>query len=565
MSFKTIRIIFWLLILFLAATLWSQWNLQFNVPKASAPVGDSHFQSSQSTKQISSNAGDDTVPDFNTEPPKTQAGQDASANGDEKVNTQDIIRVHTDVYDIQLNLVGGNVVSAQLKDYPESLSDKTPLSLLSANTQHYYIAQSGLTNIPQVNHLHYRAAQSTYILKAGQKVLEVPLYARADNLVIEKVYSFKPDSYEIDVKVQVKNEGSQTWKGALFGQMVRTPPVNSEGIFGHYTTFTGAALSSPQNHYNKQSFSDMQSNPTVIHAKSGWAAMVQHYFIGAWIPTQAGPTTFYSKAYNSTRYAAGILTQTASIAPHQSAYFTAKMYVGPAIAERLDQAAPHLSLAIDYGWLWFISDPIFSVMNWVHSFAGNWGIAIILVTLLIKLIFYPLSAKSYRSMARMRRLQPKMQQIRERFGSDKQKMSQATMELYRKEKVNPLGGCLPMIIQIPVFIALYWVIVESVEFRQAPFFFWIHDLSAKDPFYILPILMGLSMFVQQKLNPTPPDPTQAKIMMALPVVFTILFAHFPSGLVLYWLANNCFSILQQWWVMRKVNQETTTQASKAKK
>jgi YidC/Oxa1 family membrane protein insertase len=283
--------------------------------------------------------------------------------------------------------------------------------------------------------------------------------------------------------------------------------------------------------------------------------MIQHYFISAWVPPKDAVSNYYSRVSSNGLYTIGMIGSPLNVAPGQQASFDTTLYTGPALATQLSATAPGLQLTIDYGWLWFISVIIFWMMQHIYDVIGNWGWSIVLVTVIIKAMFYGLSAKSYRSMSLMKRLQPKMEALKQKFGDDRQKLTQATLELYREEKVNPMSGCLPIIIQIPVFIALYWVLVESVQLRQAPFIFWIHDLSAKDPYYVLPVLMGISMFIQQRLNPPAPDPMQAKIMMLMPVVFTVLFANFPSGLMLYWFVNNTLSFLQQWHILRKIEKE----------
>lgn len=323
----------------------------------------------------------------------------------------------------------------------------------------------------------------------------------------------------------------------------------------HVGSYTGASYSVPgQYKYKKVSFKDMEKNNLNADANGGWIAMQQHYFLSSWIPAKEAKNTIYTRA-SSGDYSIGSVSQAIQVKPGQSQNVSAGLYVGPENTEVLQGIAPGLDLTVDYGWLWFLSSILFSIMKAIHSVVGNWGWAIVLVTVLIKLAFYRLSASSYKSMAGMRKLQPKLQALRERYGDDKAKLSQATMELYRAEQVNPLGGCLPILVQIPVFIALYWVLLESVELRQAPFIFWIKDLAAADPYHVLPIIMGATMLIQQKLNPAPPDPTQAKVMMFLPVLFTALFWSFPAGLVLYWIVNNTLSILQQWYITRKYSDD----------
>ena len=317
-------------------------------------------------------------------------------------------------------------------------------------------------------------------------------------------------------------------------------------------TNANAAVSSPDKRYEKIPFDDMAQQDISRDVPGGWAAMIQHYFISAWIPPRDATNHFYTKALPGERYLVGLAGPTREVAPGSVADLGLELYMGPKNQDRLAQIADGLDLTVDYGWLWFIAQPLFWLLKWLHKLVGNWGWAIVLVTVLIKLAFYHLSATSYRSMANMRRMAPRLQSLKERYGDDKQRLNQAMMELYKKEKINPLGGCLPILVQIPVFIALYWVLLESVEMRQAPFILWIEDLSIKDPYFVLPLIMGVSMYIQQKLNPAPPDPMQAKIMMSLPFVFTIFFAFFPSGLVLYWVVNNILSISQQWYITRKI-------------
>jgi YidC/Oxa1 family membrane protein insertase len=317
----------------------------------------------------------------------------------------------------------------------------------------------------------------------------------------------------------------------------------------------GAAVSSPAAHYQKLKFDSFTEEPLSQDAQGGWAAMIQQYFLSAWVPNATETYHYYTSANNDGVYTIGMISAALTIAPGQQATKTAQLYVGPAIASNLDQVSPYLGMTIDYGWLWFISQIIFWMMKHIFDIVGNWGWSIILVTLVIKAIFYPLSNKSFHSMAKMRILQPRIAQLKERLGDDRQAMSKAMMDLYREEKVNPLGGCLPMLVQIPVFIALYWVIIQSVELRQAPWLGWVTDLSVHDAYYILPVIMGLLMFLQQKLSPPPPDPTQAKVMMFMPVIFTVLFLNFPSGLVLYWVTNTLITVIHQYIITVKYERE----------
>jgi YidC/Oxa1 family membrane protein insertase len=339
-----------------------------------------------------------------------------------------------------------------------------------------------------------------------------------------------------------------------------TPPAGNGGLI-NLATYFGAAISSQAKPFQKITFKEMKEKNLDLAITGGWASMIQHYFISAWIPSQTAPANYYSRVLPNGMYTIGVLGSTLTAPAGGKIATESKLYTGPAIADQMSAAAPNLNLTIDYGWFWFISIAIFWMMQKIYDVVGNWGWSIVLVTIVIKILFYKLSAKSYRSMAALKRLQPRMEALKERYADDKQKLTQATMDLYRQEKVNPMSGCLPILIQIPVFIALYWVLVESVQLRQAPFIFWIHDLTQHDPYYVLPLLMGISMFIQQRLNPPPPDPTQAKVMMLMPVIFTVMFANFPAGLMLYWFVNNTLSFMQQWYVMHHINKEAALKSA----
>ncbi len=469
-----------------------------------------------------------------------------------------LITVNTPLMQVQIDPNGGKIVSAFLMQYKQSLGSNQAFQLLNQDQNSlYYVVESGLVagdnSLPP--NMIFSSKETTYNL-TGQGQLTVNLtWHNSAGLAITKTFMFLPGSYTVAVNYTIQNQTKSVWNGRFYGELTRNIPPSQSSLLNSYTNYTGAAISSPDNHYQKVKFADMAEGSLSQTVASGWVAMLQHYFISAWIPASGTSSITQFSTVNNNLYSIGMALPTISIVPGASATTGATLYVGPAIAEQLKTVAPYLDKTVDYGWLWFISELIFGVMKWIYGYVGNWGIAIILVTVLIKLIFYPLSAKSYLSMAKMRELQPKVKALREKVGDDRQKLGMATMELYRKEKVNPLGGCLPILVQIPVFIALYWVLMESVELRQAPFVAWIHDLSVRDPLFILPILMGASMFIQQRLNPPPPDPMQAKLMMFLPLVFTIMFLGFPAGLVLYWLVNNCLSILQQWWVMSRYHKK----------
>ena len=467
------------------------------------------------------------------------------------------IHVKTDVLDVNIDLENGDITNASLLKFSNTVQNITqPFVLFQNNYQQQYYASTHFVMVenqqPENLNVQYSAEKINYSLQEDQKELLVELKGVTNSgYEIKKVYHFNKSSYVIHVDYLLTNRNSVVWKTYLNQQLVWKNPVVPESSMFQISSYTGSAYGQPGKHrYKKVSFDDMKKQNLDTDTQGGWIAMQQHYFLTAWIPYQKGLNRFYTQ-FKQDKYTIGSVSEAYNIQPNQTISLNSQLYVGPEDTAVLKQLAPGLDLTVDYGWLWFLSDALFSVMKAIEKLIGNWGWSIVLITLLIKLMFYRLSASSYRSMANMRRLQPKLDQLKQRFGDDKAKFSQATMELYKQEKVNPLGGCLPIVIQIPVFIALYWVLVESVELRQAPFIFWIKDLSAADPYHVLPLIMGLTMLIQQKLNPAPPDPAQAKVMMMMPVFFTILFWGFPSGLVLYWIVNNTLSIIQQWWITRK--------------
>lgn len=482
-----------------------------------------------------------------------------STNAVTPVVSQPVVHVITDLLQVDIDALGGNIIQVKLVKYLDELHSSNPFVLLNNLPNTRYIAQSGLlsTTGPDTSkgQTLYTSDKMDYSLPENQNEIQVKLHWKNEQgVIVDKIFTFKRNSYEIDVGYQIANQSNQPWGGNLYLQIMRkdTPPVNHQG-FVSFATYFGAAVSSPEKRFQKITFKDMGKqnlNQTIV---GGWAAMIQHYFVSAWIPDKNTSSQYFSNVTNDGLYTIGVIGPKIDIPPGQTVETKAKFYAGPAIAEYLEKAAPSLKLTIDYGWFWFISAIIFWMMQHIYNLIGNWGWSIVIVTLIIKLMFYHLSAKSYRSMSGLKKIQPKINALKERFGDDKQKFTQATLELYKKEKVNPMSGCLPILVQIPVFIGLYWVLIESVQLRQAPFILWIQDLSIKDPYYVLPLLMGLSMFLQQRLNPPPADPTQAKVMMFMPVIFTILFVNFPAGLMLYWFVNNTLSYLQQWYIMHSMD------------
>jgi YidC/Oxa1 family membrane protein insertase len=471
----------------------------------------------------------------------------------------EVINVCTDVMRLKIAKTGGDIVFLELLKYPSSLQQKNQgVVLLDSTDSRNYRVQSGLLSSSgpdsRAKRAIYEAEQKEYIMTTEPLVVDL-LYKTKGGVRIIKRFSFAKNSYVIKVEYIVQNEGSHTYKANFYGRLRRNAPDKKmeSGIASR--TYTGGAISTTNTKYKKISFSDMEKKSFKQSVDKGWVAMVEHYFTTVWLPEE-GHYQFLTETFADHTFSIGWISSSIKVNPGKNMVVGASLYAGPEIIQVLEKLSPGLDLTVDYGVLWWICQPIFHLMCWLHSLFGNWGIAIILVTVLIKLAFYKLSASSYRSMGNMKKLQPKMEQLKERYGDDRQKFGQAVMELYKKEKVNPLGGCLPVLVQIPVFIALYYVLLESVELRQAPFALWIQDLSAKDPFYVLPIIMGGSMFLQQKMSPAPPDPVQAKVMLAMPIVFTVMFLQFPSGLVLYWVVNNVLSILQQWFITRRINEVT---------
>ena len=393
----------------------------------------------------------------------------------------------------------------------------------------------------------------------GEDTLSVDLLLNQNGVAITKRFTFTRGEYLINVEYLINNQSSQNWQGNFFAQLKRDNSADpSKTTSMGMASFLGAATQTNDDNYLKVDFDDVDDEPFKEKTNGGWIAILQHYFVTAWVPNKNQQHTYEVRKNSQGENIAGLVSPATIVAPGESITIGAQLYGGPKYQKRLEEIAPNLELTVDYGFLFFIGQPLFWLLTFFHSFIGNWGWAIILTTLVIKLVFFPLSAASYRSMANMRRVGPDMARIKDLHGNDRQKMSAAMMELYKKEKINPLGGCLPILVQMPVFIALYWVLMESVELRQAPFMFWLTDLSIKDPLFILPILMGVTMFGQQMLNPTPPDPTQAKVMKMMPIMFTFFFLWFPSGLVLYWVANNILSIAQQWVITRKIEKAAAT-------
>jgi len=468
------------------------------------------------------------------------------------------ITVKTDIFSAEINTVGGDLRRLELAQHRDASDKSKPVVLMQEQGAHNYLAQTGLLGggLPTHNAV-FSGAATEYTLADGQNALEVRLTATdAAGAAVTKVYTFHRGSYVVDVGYEIQNTGEAPISANAYFQLVRDNSA-PEGDSKFVPTYTGPAVYTEQEKFLKVEFDSIAKGKTEYPktADNGWVGMLQHYFVSAWLPKDKTQREYYTKALGGDLFAAGVIVPMAAIAPGQTGKLTVPLYAGPAQSS-LDDIAPGLGLTVDYGWVTIFATPIFWLLTQIQSFVSNWGVAIILLTVLIKLAFFPLSAASYRSMAKMRVVAPKLERIKQQYGDDRERLHQAMMDLYKTEKINPLGGCLPMLIQIPVFIALYWSILASVEMRDAPFFGWITDLSSADPYYVLPIIMAVSMYVQTKLNPTPTDPIQAKVMQLMPMVFAVMFLFFPAGLVLYSVVNNLLSIAQQWYITRDLEAAT---------
>ena len=540
------RLLLFVALSFVVLLLWQAWMKDYGPPpqSRSAPA--------VTEQPATAAAPGEDLPQAGVEP----ANREGAVPEEITLNTGQQVRVTTDTLGVVIDTLGGDLRHADLLTYPVSTEPGSPpFQLLNDTMPDLFVVQSGLRTpdgAEPTHHAEYRAEQQHYQLENDADTLQVPLHwSSPEGVEVTKRYTFHRGSYVVDLDYEVKNNSPADWHGREYRQLQRSPmAASSQSKFIH--TYTGAVLYSPEDKYQKISFDDMEESALDRTITDGWAAMIQHYFVVALIPERGQEERYYTKTLSGPRYVIGMISPQETVPAGGSAGFHTRLYVGPKLQDHLAEVAPGLELTVDYGLLTVLAQPIFWLLKTIHKAIGNWGWSIVLLTMLIKLAFYKLSETSYRSMANMRKLAPRLQSLKERYGDDRQRLNQAMMELYKKEKINPLGGCLPIVVQIPVFIALYWVLLESVEMRQAPFMLWINNLSAPDPYYVLPLLMGATMLVQQKLNPAPLDPIQAKVMMALPIVFTVFFAFFPSGLVLYWVVNNTLSIAQQYVITRRI-------------
>nr|WP_315529046.1 membrane protein insertase YidC [uncultured Achromobacter sp.] len=555
------RTVLWMIFSFSLLLLWNNWQIHngkpslFGGPTPAASTADPQAGANNATPSVpSAPATAATAPSA-----VPGAATPAAARSEEVVITTDVLRLTFDT-------MGAQLVRAELLKYPATGQADKPTVLLDRSAGLNYVVQSGVVGAP--NGQSFPTHQTPFRLVTSERQLTgdnlvVSFEGESGGVKVTKSFTLHKGRYDIDVRHDLANVGSAPVTPALYLQLERdgNDPADTSSF---YHTFTGFAVYSEQDKFQKSTFSDIEKKKAnyIKQADNGWIAVVQHYFATAWVPPQGKPRTNELLEVQKNLYAARSIEAVGEIAPGAASRVDSHLWVGPQDQKAMAALAPGLELVVDYGWLTIIAKPLFTLMTWLHSLLGNWGWTIVALTVLIKAIFYPLAAASYRSMARMKQVAPRLQALKEKYGDDKQKLNAAMMEMYRTEKINPLGGCLPMVVQIPVFISLYWVLLASVEMRGAPWILWVHDLSIRDPFFILPAIMMATMFLQIKLNPTPPDPIQAKVMMIMPLVFGGMMFFFPAGLVLYWCVNNTLSIAQQWSITRAMQRKTEALANR---
>jgi YidC/Oxa1 family membrane protein insertase len=544
---NTQKIFLFIAIFLTVFLLWDKWEL--------TQTTDENGNTVTQTSIVTSNSQDNTidVPEVSDIPSAVVTTvEDTTPIMNESIDQGPFTTVSTDLLTLQISHKGGTIINAYLNKYPKELNSEEKLQLLSNVTGSIFQAQSGLLPSGQMptHHSEYSSEQQEYFLGDKDELI-VPLTWKGDNgIVVTKNYHFKPNTYIVEVDYQITNNSNIEQTVSSYTQLVRDSVSDSGGMFG-MRAYSGAATYNDEEIFEKIDFEDFDSSPKMV-SKGGWAAMLQHYFFTAWIPNENEIHTYSTKSNNG-KYLLTTVNPGLKIAPGNQVTLTNNhLYIGPKEHARLELLAPGLDKTVDYGILYIVAKPLSVVLHWINGYIVNWALSIVALTFLIKLAFYKLSEKSFRSMAGMKKLAPRLQKIKETYEGDKQKIGKKTMELYKKEKINPAAGCLPILVQIPVFISIYWVLIEMVELRQTPFLY-LPDLSMKDPYFILPLIMGASMWFQQRLNPPPADPMQARIMMMLPFVFTIFFLWFPAGLVLYWVTNNLLSIAQQIYINKKIN------------
>lgn len=554
--------------LMISYMLWESWQIDYG-PKPQAFISD------KPTVAGGSDTGAAVTP---SQQAATQPGSNATT-----APTDDVITVKTDVFSLEIDSKGGTLRNLDLLQYPHEKEntvvnkayaligltppekDVSPIRLFDSSAENLYLAQSGLianaNSAAAPDHKSiFSAAKKQYTLEEGQEQLSIPLtWTNQEGLTITKTYTFKRGSYAVGFEQKISNQSNQAWSGKQYNQLVRIL-YSDKNNNNFIRTFSGGVVYTEKDKFQKIKFEDMDDDKFDVKSKDsaskgGWSGMIQHYFAAAWIPPADQETQFYTNDLKDSRFQVGSISPDLNVAANGEGTFTSQLYVGPKIQPTMEALAPGLELTVDYSWLTPIAKGIYWLLNKIYGFVDNWGLAILGVTFVIKAFFFKLSKASFQSMAKMRKIQPKLKDLQERYADDRQKFNTEMMAMYKKEKVNPLGGCLPILVQIPVFISLYWVLIETVELRQADFALWIQDLSAQDPFYLLPILYGITMKIQQGLNPAPIDPLQAQVMKMFPIVFTVFFLFFPSGLVLYWICNNSLSIIQQWYITKHVLEE----------
>ena len=532
-----------LALLFVSFLLYQAWVTDQNPqPVANAQTTEQTANSNNSVP-ASSNFSADV-------PASTQTNASANAEVPTQISTDDTVTLESDTLRLKISLRGGDILEGDLLEHDTEKNSGEPFRILDSSDDFTYIAQSGLIgqqgpDASKKGRPVYRVSSDEAIIAEGQDSVSTSLRFVDDaGNVFTKTFTLQRGAYTVNVNYKVENNSASAMNVQLYGQLKES--LEDSGTNLMMPVYRGGAFSSSDTRYKMHSFDDMQDEPLNLNTQGGWVAMLQHYFVSAWVPSPDQNNHLYSTVLNNQFGAVGFKAPMQTIDANSTANIEATLWVGPKIQEKMAEVASHLDLTVDYGWLWFIAHPLFKLLLFFQGIVGNWGIAIILITFTVKGALYPLTKAQYTSMAKMRLLQPKIQALRERYGEDRQKVSKAMMEMYKEEKVNPLGGCFPILLQMPIFIALYWSLMESVELRHAPFMLWIQDLSVQDPYYVLPILMGVSMFFIQKMSPTTvQDPMQQKIMKVMPVIFTGFFLFFPAGLVLYWLMSNIVTLTQQ--------------------
>ncbi|MCW8925981.1 MAG: membrane protein insertase YidC [Xanthomonadales bacterium] len=563
-----LRPILFMGLLVVSFLLWNEWQKEYGPqPVAPQPVTETTSPASPIDASGMSDiptAGPTETGDLpSAEVFSDTVDTDAASAQAEMSGASELITVTTDVLEMEIDLVGGTLVTARLLDYPVDLEvADIKVRLLTRSGPEMFIAQSGLLSTTTApNHTaRYQTDIFQYTLGQNADEIRVPLtWDDGNGVQVTKTFVFKRGQYDILVRHTLSNQSGENWTGSRYEQLQRSVILDKDdGGFtnpGRYSFF-GIGFYSPQEKFEKVKFDDVANEPYERSFSDGWLAMIQHYFFTAWIPPEGQVNSYSTQVYSPEgfpRYIARAVSPAVNVAAGGKHEFESRIYVGPKLQDKLDDVAPGLGHTVNYGIFTVFSKPLFWLLSHIHKVVGNWGWAILLLTVLIKLLFFKLTEAQYRSMARMRKLQPRIEQLKERYGDDRQRMSQAMMEMYKTEKVNPLGGCLPILVQIPIFIALYWVLLESVELRQAPFILWIQNLTARDPYFILPVLNAVFMMATQRLTPTAGmDPLQRKLMQFMPIGFSFMFAFFPAGLVLYWATNAGLSLAQQWYITRKI-------------